>query len=569
MFLASLQRLGLLVLLLLTVPASASATIHIQTLTTTGYALSPAIAIGGDGAPVVAYYDGATRDLVLVRCQTPLCTGPSAVTLDAAGDVGAYASLELTQDDRPVLAYYDATNGDLKLAVCGDPACKEVAIRVLAEADDVGRFAALALDGDDIPRVSYIDASAGHLLLARCFDPGCLDVAHHTLDDGDLVGPFDSIALTSDGRPVVSYLDLYNGALKLAICADIDCEDVSLKMIDVGAGGGLYTSVALGTDDIPVVSYYSVEEADLRLARCQDPSCGGVATATLDSVGDVGRFTSLALTSDGYAVASYDYDNGRVKLKRCFDVLCSATTERVVDGGDGDFGPGTTMATALDGSMYLVYADASTGNLRMAHLSLPSGDVAPLVPDGGAAAVDAAVFSFSAAMMNFDPSDVVLSRDGQNLPLGEAGLSADIAARVFVLSGLAPLTGVPGHYRLELSAGGSDVQDLSGDALTGNVSADWVVPATIVDSLALGPLAGQAVGGASKPSRGVRVALDEPSGGPPREAHHIALREEDTGGGAEGWDSNPRAGWSRPTIFKTMAPGVSIRFAKRISSSLE
>jgi hypothetical protein len=75
------------------------------------------IAIGGDGFPVVSYFDGSGNDLKLVRCGNAACTsGNEAVTLDAPGNVGRHTSIALGADGLPVVSYHDVSGGDLKLA---------------------------------------------------------------------------------------------------------------------------------------------------------------------------------------------------------------------------------------------------------------------------------------------------------------------------------------------------------------------------------------------------------------------------------------------------------------------
>src|SRR5207253_4586774 len=65
----------------------------------------------------------------------------AAQTIDAAGDVGQFASLAINPlTNRPSVAYYDATNGDLKLATLGKSGWSTSSI---ATAGDVGKVSSL------------------------------------------------------------------------------------------------------------------------------------------------------------------------------------------------------------------------------------------------------------------------------------------------------------------------------------------------------------------------------------------------------------------------------------------
>jgi len=56
-------------------------------------------------------------------CANSGCSVGSSRTVVGGGDFGTTVALALRGDGRPVLAFYDALNGDLRLRVCANPEC--------------------------------------------------------------------------------------------------------------------------------------------------------------------------------------------------------------------------------------------------------------------------------------------------------------------------------------------------------------------------------------------------------------------------------------------------------------
>jgi hypothetical protein len=228
--------------------------------------------------PVISYIDETNSDLKLVVCGNETCTsGNTITTVDSAGYVGFFTSLELNMNGYPVISYWDQGNYDLKVAVCGNAAC-----------------------------------TSGNTL--------------STVDSTGDVGRYSSLSLNSNDYPVISYWDVTNHALKVAICGDVICTSGNtLATVDNSPGEvGLYTSLALTNGDLPIISYYDYNNGDLKLAICGDVICSSNNTLTaVDSFGYVGTYTSLELSSAGFPIISY-FDSGNVDLKVavCGNITC-------------------------------------------------------------------------------------------------------------------------------------------------------------------------------------------------------------------------------------------------------
>ena len=137
--------------------------------------LNTSIAIGVDGLPVISYYDSTNQDLKVAKCANAACSGVSTLsTVDAAGIVGLPSSIAIGADGLPVIAYYDGTNRDLKVAKCANAACSGNSILVTVDvAGDMGAFASIAIGADGLPVIAYYDATGDNLKVAKCANTYC------------------------------------------------------------------------------------------------------------------------------------------------------------------------------------------------------------------------------------------------------------------------------------------------------------------------------------------------------------------------------------------------------------
>lgn len=185
------------------------------------------LAIGSDGFPVIAHYEGSSQDLKVTHCGDASCTSALAIsyTLDSVGDVGRNNSIGIGGDGFPVISYFDYTNSDLKVAKCGDVVCNPVlvSLKTLDSTDDVGHSTSLAIGTDNLPIISYYYHTSKDLKLAKCDDAGCTPalVRKWVPDSSGDVGVDTSLAISTDGFPVIAYTDSTDpahGSLKVVKC---------------------------------------------------------------------------------------------------------------------------------------------------------------------------------------------------------------------------------------------------------------------------------------------------------------------------------------------------------------
>ncbi len=181
--------------------------------------LDVSIALDGIGRPHVAYYDAANQDLKYAYRDG---TTWYDYVIDSAGDVGQYTSIAMGYGNVPSISYYDVTNGDLKFATyvgtggnCGmfsDWNCS-----TLDSAGDVGQFTSLDMHtafGVLQPAISYYDKTNGNLKYALNGYMGLWFV--YTVDSAGDVGKFTSLEMDAQNSPHITYYDATNGHLKYA-----------------------------------------------------------------------------------------------------------------------------------------------------------------------------------------------------------------------------------------------------------------------------------------------------------------------------------------------------------------
>ena len=351
------------------------------------------IAIGADGLPLIAYYDASNGDLKAVHSEDVACTQATISTLDGAGvlakDVGQYTSIAIGGDGVPVISYYNATDGDLRFARCVDMACTSVAQSTVDSIGDVGQYSSIAIGDDGLPIMSYYNATNGDLKVAHCESPFTCFAATITTLDG--VGPPEDVgqysSIIGGLPPQIAYRDSTNFVLKSVRCGQIDCgpggfgnemqiavtaDAVNISVMRGEDGGSVYSysvkdlifgpvvgkcffgpcrtngggitrlttlhfngaksvSMTFGSDGNPIISYGEFSHDDLRMVHClrsdcndNDPNTTDHNHFTVDRTGHVGDYSAIAVGSDGLPViAYYDATNKDLKVAHCSRADCS------------------------------------------------------------------------------------------------------------------------------------------------------------------------------------------------------------------------------------------------------
>ncbi len=287
----------------------------------------PAVVLGADGLALIAGYDSAAGDLRVAHCADLACTSATLATLDAAGDVGREPGLVVGADGLGFVAYRDATNGDLKVAHCADVACSVAAVRTVAATGDVGHQLSLTLGADGLVLIAHHDLTNARLATVHCNDAACTTAtsAAHIYQNG--TAAFSHVSIGPDGLGRIFVVDWSGsyGGLYIYPCGDVACSYVNRYAVESGAGNVQAPVSTLGTFGSLAVAYRDAATNRLRFLSCSDAfACsmpfrsGPAPTLTV-----TGR-PALTLGADGLPfLAVYDDASGDLVAVHCENPFCA------------------------------------------------------------------------------------------------------------------------------------------------------------------------------------------------------------------------------------------------------
>ena len=207
----------------------------------------------------IAYYDSVTQDLVLAKSVN---SGASFTleTVDSAGSVGAYASLDLDSGRDPHMTYYDATNRTLKFAYW-DSASLLWRIKTV-DNSIAGEYASLAMGADDSLHTAYYDGSSGDLNYATAAS-AISTFALQTLDSAGITGWYSSIAVDTNLAPHTAYYDFTYGTVRYAEKTSGSWNTMTVP--ETAAITQSFTTIGIDSSNIQRIGYAS--GSGIRVAR--------------------------------------------------------------------------------------------------------------------------------------------------------------------------------------------------------------------------------------------------------------------------------------------------------------
>ena len=310
----------------------------------------PAITIGVDGLPIIAYHDSAAYGLSVTHCDDPACesgttSAPAPAVNPGTNITGVDPSIAIGVDGLPIIAHQGRRGiGDFDLLVthCEDITCSSGTTAqpdVAGTTNDVGTKPAITIGVDGMPIIAHQDATKPNLRVTHCSDPACEDAAITSTpnpigaEPTAGLGADPSIAIGVDGVPIIAHYDQVVGDLRVEHCADFACSTATGSRPDplgLNSTLGLMSSITIGVDGLPLIAHYDNNAGNLRVAYCADLACSTATVITPDPTGDgaavIGENSSVTIDDRGYPVIAYEGFDG-VDVLRVVSVQRRSWTE--------------------------------------------------------------------------------------------------------------------------------------------------------------------------------------------------------------------------------------------------
>jgi hypothetical protein len=336
-------------------------------IVTPGY--MPAIAMGVDGKPIIAYYTGTKNnagqwgqwgdcddptlpgecDLVVVKCGDANCSRDNiTTTVDETGDVGLHVSLSIDNDGLPILSYFEGWSkavqrGDysyrycsyppeypetdhcnLKVLKCADAACGSGnTITRVDVTGATGFYSSITAVRNSAPVISYWGRLREFNILkcgnSECSQNNVTTIAEtlpplHDIRDTD-------ISVGNDNLPIISYVTMSspNAVVvttnyKTLKCGNINCNQNNIKKTlfsELGFGWLLQRlSIDVDSNNLPVAALYPLDgRKPIKVIKCAFSDCSLFTTAEIDHSQDNDELFSLDLSLDSNNLPIFTYDS--------------------------------------------------------------------------------------------------------------------------------------------------------------------------------------------------------------------------------------------------------------------
>lgn len=284
-----------------------------------------ALALGADGLPIVSYADLTLGALKVAKCQNAACT---SATLSTVIDVNSvmYTAIAVPGDGFPVIAFQ--ANAALRVAKCNNASCTGALVVIPDAGAGAGDYVSLAIGTDDLPVMSYGFNSALRVLKCGSADCSGTNTISFADDPANSVGSHTATIIGNNGFPMIAYRDNTVAGVKFTRCGNAACSSGNSTVAIPDPGGTIYNiKLALGPDGMPLISYADTGDRAFRVVRCATTQCNfGLTTSTIEGGGlQLGGSHAIAIGQDGLPIIAYQtfYDgSASVKFAKCGSRSC-------------------------------------------------------------------------------------------------------------------------------------------------------------------------------------------------------------------------------------------------------
>jgi hypothetical protein len=291
------------------------------------------IAVTADGRPLIAWHDATNLDLKATKCANPACTGTATTsTVDGvATSVGGFPALAIGSDGLPLIAYQGAMGGvstTLNFARCANAACAGTAALTTVDTtgNATGRYIGIAVPPDGLPVIAYAATQNGGRV-AKCANGLCSLGTQITLVPGlsptadepisMAIGLNGQVLMASSGGPTY-----FNREAQVSVCYNVSCTSVSTASSPVPGVSGQDVTILVGVDGMPLVIFGP--GGALRVAACNDATCNSGSVATVAGSASTNNYSpAAAIGADGLPViAIYDSTATGLRVIKCGTRTC-------------------------------------------------------------------------------------------------------------------------------------------------------------------------------------------------------------------------------------------------------
>lgn len=291
------------------------------------------IAVTADGHPLIAWHDATNLDLKATKCANPACTGTSTTTtVDGVGtNVGAFPALAIGSDGLPLIAYQGAvgsSNTTLKFARCANADCTGAATVTTVDTtgNATGRYIGMAVPPDGLPVIAYAATQNGGKV-AKCANGLCSLGTQVTLVPGlspaadepisVAIGQNGQVLMASSGGPTY-----FSREAQVTACFNVSCTSLYTTTSVVPGVPGQDVAILIGFDGVPLVVFGP--GSALRVAACNDTTCSSGSVATVAAAASTGNVSpAVAIGADGLPViAMYDSTATGLRVVKCGTRTC-------------------------------------------------------------------------------------------------------------------------------------------------------------------------------------------------------------------------------------------------------
>ncbi|MFP6640301.1 MAG: hypothetical protein VCC04_08660 [Myxococcota bacterium] len=235
----------------------------------------PQVATGSDGLPVITYLEPTDDDLKFIHCGNATCSaGNTLRTLVSVTAAGWGSDLAIGGDGLPIVSYYDTTHGFMILH-CLDLTCTSVYTHVVdgAVGGDWDHSSSITAGADGLAVAAYYDGGGENLGFARCSTASCTSTSNTILDSAGDVGLNPAIAIGSSGYPSIAYHDATESSIHLITCGDATCSEFSGATIASSVSGQNTISLQFTDEGTPIISWTDATSDEVRVVSCPTADC--------------------------------------------------------------------------------------------------------------------------------------------------------------------------------------------------------------------------------------------------------------------------------------------------------